>query len=74
MLGDSYTEALQVSLEETFTWRLEASLNKELAGRKKVEVLNMGVSGYGTTEEYQLLLKYGLTDQFTHIIEYFFEK
>lgn len=60
VLGDSYTEALQVSSEETFIWQLEASLNKKLAGRKKVEVLNMGVSGYGTTEEYQLLLKYGL--------------
>jgi hypothetical protein len=42
VLGDSYMEALQVELEETFARLLEA----ELAG--PVEVINAGVSAYGT--------------------------
>lgn len=45
VLGDSYTEALQVDLEQTYHGRLEA----EFADR--LEVLNFGVSGYGTAQE-----------------------
>ncbi len=45
VLGDSYTEAFQVDLEQTYHGRLEA----EFADR--LEVLNFGVSGYGTAQE-----------------------
>lgn len=50
VLGDSYIEALQVRLEESFSRQLEERLNAERAG-KRVEVVSMGVSGYGTASE-----------------------
>lgn len=58
VLGDSYAEALQVPVEAAF-WHI---LEKQLAacpalGGKKVEVLNFGVSGFGTGQEL-LMLKY----------------
>jgi len=51
VLGDSYAEALQVELEQTFCKRLESQL-------KQVEVLNFGVSGYGTAQEYLTYLNF----------------
>jgi len=58
VLGDSYAEALQVSMEETFWAVMERSLQHcpELRG-KKVEAINFGVSGYGTAQEL-LTLRY----------------
>jgi hypothetical protein len=52
LLGDSYAEALQVPLEDSF-WRvMEERLNKCAAFEgRKVEVINFGVSGYGTGQE-----------------------
>ena len=52
VLGDSYTEARQVCLEETFCSVLERELSEcvNLAGRE-IEVFNFGVSGYGTAQE-----------------------
>lgn len=52
VLGDGYTEAVQVPLEETFCSVLEKELGgcQRLAGRK-VEVMNFGVSSYGTAQE-----------------------
>jgi hypothetical protein len=52
VLGDSFTEAMQVNEQETF-W---AIMGRELKGcdnlrGRKVEVINFGVSGYGTTQE-----------------------
>jgi hypothetical protein len=52
VVGDSYIEARQVALEDSFGARLEAELG-ECAGRP-VEVLAFGVSGYGTAQEYLL--------------------
>jgi hypothetical protein len=52
VLGDSYAEALQVPMESAF-WRvLETKLRAcpALNGRE-VEVINFGVSGYGTAQE-----------------------
>jgi lysophospholipase L1-like esterase len=46
VLGDSFTEALQVALPETFTQRLEAMLGGD--------VMNLGVSGYSTDNELRL--------------------
>jgi hypothetical protein len=52
VLGDSMIEALQVDLEKTFTALLERQLNACGAfGGKKVEVLNLGVSSYGTAQQ-----------------------
>jgi hypothetical protein len=56
VLGDSYSEALQVPLEQAY-WAL---LPRELAAcgfqpGKRVEVLNFGVSGYGTAQQYVTL-------------------
>ncbi len=52
VLGDSYAEAFQVPLEQTFWATLERELS-ECAGLegRKVEVINFGVSGYGTAQE-----------------------
>ena len=52
VLGDSFTEALQVNEDETWVKGLQNQLNNFgdcslLAGRK-AEVLNFGVGGYGT--------------------------
>ncbi len=52
VLGDSFTEGLQVSLEETF----ESVLERELATcpefrARSIEVFNFGVSNYGTAQE-----------------------
>ena len=53
VLGDSVAEAFQVKLESAFWWLLQEKLRTcpALAGRE-VEVLNFGVSGYGTAQEY----------------------
>jgi lysophospholipase L1-like esterase len=53
VLGDSMVEARQVALEETFTARTERLLAgcPPLRGRH-VEVLNFGVPGYGTAQEF----------------------
>jgi hypothetical protein len=52
VLGDSYAEARQVPMEDTFWAILERDLRKcrALAGRE-VEAINFGVGGYGTGQE-----------------------
>ncbi|MFH2203856.1 MAG: SGNH/GDSL hydrolase family protein [Elusimicrobiota bacterium] len=59
VLGDSYAEALQVPVEETFWSVLGGRLGAcgAFSGRK-VEVLNFGVSGYGTAQEWITLQKH----------------
>lgn len=59
VLGDSFAEAVQVKREETF-WAVmerEIAACPQLQGRT-VEVLNFGISGYGTTQELQMLRHY----------------
>lgn len=52
VLGDSFTEALQVSEEKDFCSIAQHSLSKcDLWRTAKVEVLNFGVWGYGTAQE-----------------------
>src|SRR6185295_16644185 len=51
VVGDSYAEALQVPLESTFWFLLSKSLNSCSANQKHIEVMNFGVSGYGTAQE-----------------------
>lgn len=50
VLGDSYAEAFQVPLEEGFCSVMESRL-RECLGLERVEVINFGVSGYGTSQE-----------------------
>lgn len=52
VLGDSYAEALQVPLEDAFWVVMEQRLQScpAFAGRR-IEVINFGVSGYGTAQE-----------------------
>lgn len=52
LLGDSYAEALQVPMEDAFweVMREQMAGCPALAGRQ-VEVVNFGVSGYGTAQE-----------------------
>lgn len=53
VVGDSYAEALQVPAEQAFWAVAERGLNggcAALAGRR-VEMINFGVSGYGTAQE-----------------------
>lgn len=52
VFGDSYAEALQVPLAETFWAVMEQELNRcQAFGTKKIEVINFGVSGDGTAQE-----------------------
>lgn len=52
ILGDSFPEALQVRLNETFPKLMEGMLNKNYASNsKKFEVINAGTGGYGTENE-----------------------
>jgi lysophospholipase L1-like esterase len=56
VLGDSFTEGLQVPVERTFSKLLEQRLGGPGA---PVEVLNAGVSGYGTDSELLYYLNEG---------------
>jgi len=53
ILGDSYAEAFQVPHEKTFWSIMEQELNScsEFNG-KNIEVINFGVAGYGTAQEF----------------------
>ena len=56
LLGDSYAEALQVPRDSTFWAVLGANLvDCDALAHRPIEVLNFGVSGYSTTQEYLLL-------------------
>lgn len=56
VLGDSYAEALQVPMEQTFWAVAEQRLQGCAAlGGRRAEVINFGVSGYGTGQELQML-------------------
>src|SRR5436190_2758112 len=58
VLGDSFAEALQVSLEKTFWSVMQRQLQQSLLARgKNVEVLNFGVSGFSTARELIMLRK-----------------
>lgn len=52
LLGDSYAEAFSVASEDTFWTVMEKKLAEcDAFQGKQVEVLNFGVSGYGTGQE-----------------------
>jgi hypothetical protein len=49
LLGDSFAEAIQVRLEDTFAARLQTCLTTQIG--RPVEIINTGVSAYGPGEE-----------------------
>ncbi len=52
LLGDSYAEALQVPVEQAFWSILERKLQEcDVFPGRRVEIINFGVSGYGTGQE-----------------------
>ena len=59
ILGDSFSEAFQVSQDRTFWAVLERELQAMPECRDQtVEVINFGVSGFGTIQEWQMLVHY----------------
>lgn len=56
ILGDSFIEAMQVPLEATLGRRLQAALD---AGGRQIEVITMGISGFGTAGELLLYERFG---------------
>jgi len=61
-IGDSFTAALEVRLEDAWPAVLERGLNKDAAPGTKFEVINTGHAGYGNRQQLAWLRKYG--DQF----------
>ncbi len=57
VLGDSYAEALQLPMKKAFWAIMESRLQESCRPliRKQVEVINFGVSGYGTAQELRTL-------------------
>jgi lysophospholipase L1-like esterase len=55
VLGDSFMEAYQVEVEESLPYRLQDRL-----AHRGVEVINLGVGGYGTVQEHLYLRDEGL--------------
>src|SRR5262249_55266845 len=73
VLGDSYPEALQVDVNKTF-WRLLEEQLQACAFRsaKHVDVINLGVSGFGTGQPLSMLQTRGLAYQPDFVILAFF--
>jgi len=57
LLGDSFLEAIQVPFEQSVSSLLERRFNER---NEIIEVINFGVSGFGTAREYLTLREYGL--------------
>jgi lysophospholipase L1-like esterase len=65
-LGDSFTEGVQVGERELFSAQLESAI-------PHLEVLNAGVGGYGTVQEYLYLESEGLQFKPNLVLLMFFE-
>jgi len=56
VLGDSFSEAMQVDAKDAFWSVLEEKLTQcAYQPGKRIEVINFGVSGFGTVQEYLML-------------------
>ncbi len=56
VLGDSFAEAMQVPMEDTFWAVVEQEIRQcEAVAGREPEVINFGVSGYGTAQELIML-------------------
>lgn len=64
VVGDSFTEGSNVAFEDTFPTVVERELAScSMFKKQGVEVLNFGVSGYGTAQSYLLLRQHVLSYQ-----------
>ena len=73
VLGDSYVEAVQVAQEQTFWSILERDLGAALRTQgQSVEVIAMGVSGWGTAQQLQALERYGFAYEPDWVVLAFF--
>ena len=59
VLGDSYVEALQVALDDSFPALLEKKFNAG-SSSNRVEVLALGQSGFGTADAYMRYVNWGV--------------
>ena len=58
VLGDSYVEARQVPLEQTFWYKLGRNLETcQFLDGKHIEMLSFGIGGYNTSQQYLTLQK-----------------
>lgn len=56
VLGDSFVEGFSVDADQTLCALLERRLNDAAtSGRRKYELINCGVSGYGTAQQLEML-------------------
>lgn len=51
VLGDSFSEAMHVPMESTYWFLLQQKLQACAGPQKQIEIINFGVSGYGTAQE-----------------------
>ena len=61
VLGDSFMEAYSVALEDAFHRQLQALISESQS--TQVEVINLGVGGYGTLQEYLAFAEEGVRYQ-----------
>ena len=59
VIGDSFSEAVEVNLGDTFQRRLEAMLNAS-GSKHRWEVINLGVGDFGNTQAFITLKEFGL--------------
>jgi hypothetical protein len=56
IVGDSFSEALEVDQDATYWSVMERELNRLLPARSpRIEVMNFGVDGYGLAQEYRVI-------------------
>ncbi|MDD4939037.1 MAG: GDSL-type esterase/lipase family protein [Candidatus Omnitrophica bacterium] len=60
VLGDSFTAGLQVQMEDTYPKVIERLLKNKNYGNYRYEVINSGVSGYNTIQEFEFLKEKGI--------------
>lgn len=58
VVGDSFCEAVQVNLSDTFHQRLQSILNQK--SEEQWEVINLGVGDFGNAQELIALREYGI--------------
>jgi lysophospholipase L1-like esterase len=58
VLGDSYTFGYGVEMEDSYPEQLEGFLNVQAQQPREYDVINTGVNGYGTIQEFGLLKRH----------------
>ncbi len=74
MLGDSFVEAMQVPFDSVLSERLEARLAASPPDDREYEVINFGVSGYGTCQQLLLLEELVLRFEPDVVVSFYYHK